>query len=292
MTWWNEFAERVERDVALAPLTWFGLGGAAAYVFHPRDAEDLAGFVRLAADESLPYRVLGEGANVLVRDNGVDGVVVRLDRPAFRRVERRGQSVVAGGGAGLMPLVKYCTDEGLSGLETLAGIPATVGGAARMNAGGRFGEFGSFVREVTVLDRKGELRTFSNEACGFRYRGSNLGDYMVIDATLDLTPEEPESVRRRYDEVFEFKRSTQPIAERSAGCIFKNPRGQSAGALIDRAGLKGTRRGGAMVSPRHANFIVTERGARSSDVLHLIDHVRDRVMHEFSTELEVEVDIW
>lgn len=292
MTWWNEFAERVERDVALAPLTWFGLGGAAAYVFHPRDAEELASFVRRAADESLPYRVLGEGANVLVRDDGIDGVVVRLDQPGFRRVERDGHLVTAGGGASLMPLVKYCTDEGLSGLENLAGIPATVGGAARMNAGGRFGEFGSLVREVTVLDRNGDLRSLSNDECGFRYRGSNLGDYMVIDATLELTPEAPASVRQRYDEVFEFKRSTQPIAERSAGCIFKNPRGQSAGALIDRAGLKGTRRGGAMVSPRHANFIVTERDARSLDVLHLIDLVRDRVMREFSTELEVEVDIW
>jgi UDP-N-acetylmuramate dehydrogenase len=236
--------------------------------------------------------VLGRGANVLVSDDGFDGVVVRLDAPAFRRVERKGTHFEVGAGVDLMPLVKQCSENGLAGLETLAGIPATVGGAVRMNAGGRAGEFGDVVREVRVLRRDGEQEVWSRERVAFSYRHSALGDEIVLAATLELREGDPDRVRRDYHEHLEQKQRTQPLAEHSAGCIFKNPEGRSAGALIDLAGLKGTRYGEAEVSTMHANFIVAHGGATASDVLHLIDLVRERVRDEFDTELETEIEIW
>ncbi len=237
-------------------------------------------------------KVLGRGANVLVSDDGFDGVVVRLDAPAFRATVRRGSRIEVGAGVDLMPLVKQCSELGLAGLETLAGIPATVGGAVRMNAGGAAGEFGDVVRSVRVVSPDGGNEVWTRDRIEFGYRHCELGDRTVVSATLELREDEPERVLRDYREHSERKQRTQPLAEHSAGCIFKNPRGAHAGALIDKAGLKGTRCGEAEVSKVHANFIVAGRGATASDVLNLIDLVRDRVHREFEMQLETEIDIW
>jgi len=245
-----------------------------------------------AAKENVPLKVLGAGANVLVRDDGFDGVVVRLDQPEFRSVTRHGNELECGAGVDLMPLTKWCSAEGLSGLEGMAGIPATVGGAVRMNAGGRDHEFSSVVRDVRVLGSDGAIETWSANRLGFAYRYSDLGDRIVLSARLGLAEDDPQRVRRKHDEYFEFKKRSQPLADKSAGCIFKNPNGQSAGALIDRAGLKGLSSGNARVSQRHANFIVAGAGATATDVLRLIDMIRDRVRQLFDTQLEVEIDIW
>lgn len=161
-----------------------------------------------------------------------------------------------------------------------------------MNAGGRYGDFGSVVREVKLVKADGTIDTWHADKIGFAYRRSNVGDNIVVSARLELREDDPTRVRSKFDEFFEMKRKSQPLADHSAGCIFKNPQGASAGMLIDKAGLKGTRWGEAEVSQHHANFIVARRGATASDVLHLIDIVRDRVRQEFNTELEVEVDIW
>jgi len=174
----------------------------------------------------------------------------------------------------------------------MAGIPASVGGAVRMNAGGRFGDFGAVVKSVDVMKPNGEIERWPRERIGFSYRHSGVNDNIVLSAQLQLREEDPRRVRSSFDELFELKRRTQPLSDHSAGCIFKNPSGQSAGALIDRAGLKGARYGEAEVSQQHANFIVARDGATASDVLHLIDIVRDRVRSEFKTELEMEVDVW
>lgn len=236
--------------------------------------------------------MLGRGANVLVSDDGFDGVVVRLDHASFRRVKRRGSQVDVGAGVDLMPFARSCSARGLSGLECMAGIPSTIGGAIRMNAGGRFGEFGRLVKQVRVLRSDGCPETWPRERCGFGYRHSAIGDNIVLSAQLELVEDDPAKVRRAFEGCFAQKRDSQPLGERSAGCIFKNPIGRSAGALIDQAGLKGAQWGAARVSERHANFIVARRGATASDVLHLIDLIRERVRSAFSTELEVEVDIW
>lgn len=273
-------------------MTWFRLGGPARWLCRPRDAEELARLVRRARDAEVPLKVLGGGANVLISDDGFDGVVVRLDQPSFRQVQRGGHSVRAGAGVDLMRFSKECSEAGLSGLECMAGIPGSVGGAVRMNAGGRFGDIGGAVREVEVLHSDGRLERRTSEQMGFGYRQSNLDDAIALSVTFELSESDPEATKGRFEEIFSFKTASQPLSAKSAGCIFKNPPGSSAGALIDRAGLKGARRGGASVSTRHANFIVAEVGARSSDVLFLIDLIRERVAREFDTALEVEVDIW
>lgn len=245
-----------------------------------------------ARHEDVPVKVLGRGANVLVSDDGFDGVVIRLDQPEFRRVEQRGERLEVGAGVDLMPFARGCSNQGLSGLECMAGIPATIGGAVCMNAGGRFGDFADCVEAITVLRPDGEIERWSKERCGFSYRHCSIEEEVVLAATLRLRQDDPKRVTETFDSCFAEKQRTQPIAAHSAGCIFKNPPNQPAGALIDRAGLKGARSGLAEVSQQHANFIVAQRGATASDVLRLIDVVRERVERIFDIVLELEVDVW
>lgn len=292
MSWLDDFAGRIEHDAPIGHRTWFRLGGRARYMFKPRDADDLATLVQRARQEDVPVKVLGKGANVLICDDGFDGVVVRLDEGSFRQVEHRGTQVRVGAGVDLMGFARNCSTQGLSGLECMAGIPATIGGAVKMNAGGRFGDFGSTVTHVQVLRRDGVIEDWTKERVRFGYRHTNLGDAIVLSATLTLRQEDPSQVRRTFDETFAWKLRTQPMSENSAGCIFKNPPGHSAGALMDQAGLKGTRCGQARVSHRHANFIVADQGATTRDVLRLIELMRERVRRLFDIELKVEVDIW
>jgi UDP-N-acetylmuramate dehydrogenase len=258
----------------------------------PESIDELAEVMRRAASHEVASKVLGGGANVLVRDDGFDGVVIRLDGPAFGEFRIDGESVETGAGVDLMELVHACSREGLSGLEALAGIPGTVGGAVRMNAGGKYGEFGDAVESVTLLDRGGRLVRRTRDQLGFGYRSSNVGDQVVVSATLRLAAADRRATLDRFHAIWREKKRTQPLAEKCAGCIFKNPKGSAAGALIDRAGLKGYARGGASVSTRHANFIVTEQGARAADVLAVVDHVRTTVAGAYDIDLELEIDVW
>lgn len=267
-------------DEPLSRHTTFRVGGPADVLVEPRDEEDLAGVLRAAAGEGVPLRILGGGANLLVRDEGVRGAVVRLS--SLDR--RRGSRVQAG--RSLSRLIRETLREGLGGLETLAGIPGTLGGAVRMNAGGRHGTVGDAVRAVEILTPAGEPRRLSRQDVGFRYRGTALDGNVVVAADLDLRPD-PEAPAR-FASILEEKKRTQPLDRPSAGCIFKNPPGQAAGKLIEECGLKGARAGGARVSPRHANFIVNEGEATASDILRLIDLIRDRV----PVPLELEVQVW
>ncbi len=292
MDWLREFAPQIDVDRPLAPLTWFELGGPARWFFQPQSFEDLATVVTRARELGVPLKVLGEGANVLIGDDGFQGVVVRLTAPAFRRLDVNGTRADLGGGVELMSAAKQLSARGLSGLECMAGIPASVGGAVRMNAGGRFGEFGDVVREITVLRPDGSLESWDRERIGFSYRRSRVGDAIVLSARVELREDDPATCSRRYQEYTAWKTSTQPMGLKSAGCIFKNPPGESAGALIDRAGLKGERVGGASVSKQHANFIVAERDAKAIDVVRLVERVKERVLREHGKELEVEIDIW
>lgn len=292
MAWWSEYAEWIEPDAALDKLTWFKLGGRARWLFRPRGVDDLAAMAQRARGEGVSLRVLGAGANVLVRDDGVDGVVVRLDGEAFRGASIEGTRVRVGGGVDVMPLARRLARRGLCGLEFMAGIPATVGGAIRMNAGGVGGEFGDLVRSVRVMLADGTVDEWDRERLGFGYRSSAIRDEIVLSAELELFADDPAEIRRRYDGYFAAKRASQPLADKSAGCIFKNPPGQSAGALIDRAGLKGTRCGKASVSHRHANFIVADRDARAADVLGLMDLIKQRVLDQWGTLLQEEIDVW
>ena len=292
MPWWDEFQERIEPDAPVGRMTWFRVGGRSRWLARPRGRDELAAVVARARAEGLALRVLGGGANVLIRDDGVDGLVVRLDDPAFRQVEVQDEEVTVGAGVDLMPLVRRMSQHGRRGLEALAGIPGTVGGAVRMNAGGPAGSFGDVVESVEVLEPGGEVRSLPAEALAFGYRCSAVGRRVVLEARLRLESDDPVRTQERYRELFARKSAAQPLGECSAGCIFKNPEAGPAGKLIDEAGLKGTRVGGAVVAQQHANFIVAEKGATASDVLRLIDRVRDRVRAVHGVELELEIEVW
>jgi len=293
MNLFGDLAEVVRREVPLAPLTWFGLGGPAEYLVEPTSEAELATVVRRCHENGLPVRLLGFGANVLVPDEGVRGAVIRLSAEVFTRTEYHPARVVAGGGVDLTRLVRHTVRRGLAGLEYLAGIPGTVGGGICMNCGGRYGEISTAVRSVRVIDRDGQAYDREHDDLGFDYRRSDLNGAVVVSATFEITETDPEELVGRFRQIWMYKQNTQPpLGTRSAGCIFRNPQGRPAGWLIDQAGLKGTRSGGAYVSDRHANFILVERGGTAADVTRLIRVIQDRVYDRFGVRLEPEVQIW
>jgi UDP-N-acetylmuramate dehydrogenase len=294
----------VTENAPLAPHTYLGVGGRARWLARPRSVNELAELVRRAREADIGVRMLGLGANLLVGDDGVDGVVVRLSASVFREIDWAGGGdgavlkpgrevlVTAGGGADMNRLALDAVRRGLSGLEGMAGIPGTLGGIVRMNAGGRFGQIADVVREVSVVCPNGRVQTRSHDDVGFRYRGSNLGDCVVYRAKLGLTAGDPAEIRQRFLDAWAYKRKSQPLAESTAGCVFKNPPGHRAGALIDQAGLKGRRVGGAYISPHHANFIVANEGATAGDVFTLIGEIRREVAQRFGLELDLEIEVW
>ena len=289
----DEFREVVRPSEPLEALTWFRLGGPAAFLARPTTAEELSGLLRRCRQSDLPWRVLAGGSNVLVRDEGVRGLVVHLESPSFSDVRIDGPRIVAGAAVPLTALISQAARAGLAGLETLTGIPGTVAGAVRGNSGGRQGAIGQFVHRVHVLDADGEVRTRQRDDLIFSYRDSNLDDCIILSAELELEPDDPEAVVRKMRRIWIVKKENQPYGHQSSGCIFKNPTPElSAGSLIDQAGLKGRRIGGAEVSDRHANYIIAEPGATVSDVLELIDLARDEVLRQFGYELELQIQIW
>lgn len=282
----------VKEKCPLAPYTWYGLGGPADYLITPQSREQIAEVLRRCRENQLPVRVLGFGSNLLVSDEGVRGAVIRLENPVFCDFRFDGTTLKAGAGANLNKLVLESVRKGLAGLEALTGIPGSVGGAVRMNAGGRFGDLGSVVQSVTVMNAQGQIFEKAKPELVFDYRSTNITAKLILEATIELAESDPESLLQVVKEVWIYKKNTQPLDTHNAGCIFKNPRGMSAGALIDRAGLKGTQIGGAVVSEKHANFIIAEKGCRSSDVRQLIDLIRTKVRDKFDVQLELELEIW
>ena len=288
----DAFNSILQRDEPLAPYTWLNLGGPAQYLLTPRSINELMDVVRVCHDEQIPIHILGGGSNLLVKDEGVSGAVIRLTAPEFGQVSIEGDRVRAGSGALLSHVIAETVRVGLAGFENLAGIPGTIGGALCGNSGGRLGEISQLVDSVTGLTSLGEKVLRTKDELSFDYRQSNLGDLVILEAEFVLTPGDSEAISQILKKNWITKKSVQPLSSQSAGCIFKNPRGQRAGQLIEQAGLKGTRVGGAEVSERHANFIVTHPGAKSGDVLTLIDLVRSKISEQFGVHLEPEIKIW
>lgn len=290
----------IERDASIS--TWFHIGGRADRLARPADQADLTRCLELDPD----LLILGEGANLLVDDAGVDRLVVSLQSPGFQAIEFDPSGLVrAGAGVALPRLISESVKRGLSGIETLAGIPATLGGAAVMNAGGAFGELATSVRTVFAIDRAGREHAFRRELIDFGYRQSYLNHLIITGVELALEPKDQATCKAELKRCMDYKTASQPLKEKSAGCVFKNPvltedlmdlgvEGQrvSAGMLIDRAGGKGMRVGGASVSPVHANFFVVEPGAKARDVIDLIGRVRQRVIDVFGVALDREIVVW
>ena len=229
----------------------------------------------------------------MVRDEGLEALVIHLESPSFSDVAVHGNVVDAGAAVPLTALISHAARAGLSGLEILTGIPGTVGGALRGNAGGRQGAIGQFVKRARVLDLADEIQVRERDDLSFADRDSNLDEPVILSAEFELAAEDPETLVRRMRRIWIIKKENQPYGYQYSGCIFKNPAPDvSAGTLIDQAGLKGTRFGGAEVSDRHANFIVAHPGAKTSDVLELIDRVRQRVWQQFGYELDLQIQVW
>ncbi|MBL8747169.1 MAG: UDP-N-acetylmuramate dehydrogenase [Phycisphaerae bacterium] len=286
-----------------APIpTWFKVGGRADALARPTTVEQVRDLLLMFAHQ--PVRVLGDGANLLVDDEGVDGLV--LDLRSMNRVDWPDDSaepiVRAQAGANLPKLITEAVRRGLAGIETLAGIPATLGGAIVMNAGGAFGQISDSVHHVHALTRTGELLSIPIPEIHFSYRHSGLNHLIIVAADLRLRrvahAEQP-ALRDRLKEVMAYKKNSQPMADNSAGCYWKNPtdpadptKRLSAGKLIDDCGLKGVTFGGATVSPVHANFVVTAEGCKARDIVALMESVRRRVTERTGITLEPEVVYW
>jgi UDP-N-acetylmuramate dehydrogenase len=291
----NPFADLepiISENVPLAPRTWYKIGGPARWFIQPRSVEDLQVAAHRCVENEIPIFVLGLGANLLVSDAGVNGAVFKLDEEHWRRVKFDGNLMEVGAGADLQKLILRSVRQGLAGIECLAGIPGTVGGGIRMNCGGKFGDIGARVTSIQVMDSAGGLFDRTKDDLVFEYRSTNIAAPFILSATLELDEEDPDRIMKRMKEIWMFKRNSQPLNTKNAGCIFKNPRGLSAGALIDQAGLKGMRVGGAEVSDKHANFIVAHPGCKADDVLKLVKIIREKVYEKNEIHLESEVKIW
>ncbi|HJN66009.1 MAG TPA: UDP-N-acetylmuramate dehydrogenase [Pirellulales bacterium] len=286
------FEDFVQQDVPLAEKTWFKVGGAAEYFAQPQSLEHLTDLVKRCHEEGVAVRLLGGGSNVLVRDDGVAGMVIRLTGEPFEKIEVDGDVVHAAGAARLGHVLSSAVREGLSGLETLVGIPGTIGGALHGNAGARGGDIGQWTARATVMTRSGEMIQREREELDFGYRQSSLDELAILSADFKLEREDPEALTKRMQQQWIVKKAGLPLAHQATGCIFKNPRGMSAAMLIEQAGMKAASTGRVLVSDRHANYIVAEEGAKAADVLKLIEEIRESVAERLGIELELELEIW
>lgn len=288
-----------QRDHPIGTATTLGVGGAAALFVALESLDDVRAFARALAGtdaDELPVFVLGKGSNTLVADAGLDAVVVKLGA-GLKWLRREGDVAACGAGVAMPAFAAWLAKEGLAGLEFAAGIPATVGGSVRMNAGAHGGEVAErLVSADVVLPASGRVVALGPADLGFGYRRSSLPPRsVVVAARWQLTPDDPAAIRVRLDELRAWRRRTQPLRERNCGSVFTNPPGDSAGRLVEAAGLKGFRMGGVRVSDKHANFVVVDRSrdgalqARAADVRALIGHVRAAVASSTGVVLEPEV---
>lgn len=279
-------------EAPLSGRTWLGVGGPAEFFAEPETQEDLIALVSRCRTEGVAARVLGGGSNVLVRDEGVRGVVISLAAPCFTAVRVGGGVVTAGGGASLAGVINEAVRHGLAGLDALVGVPGTIGGALHGNSGTRGGDIGQWVAAAAVLTRDGQVLNRTREDLVFAYRQSSLDELAILSAEFRLEQDDPEKITKHMQKQWIVKRASQPLSDQRTGQVFKNPRGMSAGMLIEQAGLKGASVGGAAVSTDHGNFFVTARDATAADVLKLIDLVRSRVAERLGVELETSIEVW
>lgn len=280
---------RVQFDVPLRAYTSFRIGGPADVLVEPADIDDLVCVVRQAAAQEVPIFVLG-GTNLLVRDKGIRGIVISLAR--LRAIkEEPGSVLYAEAGVGMPTLIGYAIRRSLKGLEWAAGIPGTVGGCVVMNAGTKLGEMKDVVKAVRLVTLAGVVKEYDGRAITFGYREAKLPPGVVAGVWLQLERGVRQELEQTVKDYLRYRRKTQPLTLPSAGCVFKNPPHESAGRLVEVAGLKGARVGDAEVSIQHANFIVNRGHARAKDVLALIRKVRREVFRKTGVKLELELKL-
>jgi UDP-N-acetylmuramate dehydrogenase len=280
---------KLTADAPLAPLVWFKSGGNAEWLFEPKDEEDLVQFLR-ELDEDIPVMPLGLGSNLIVRDSGIQGVVVRLGK-AFSKIDQIDEtSLKCGGGASGILVSSTARDHGISGLEFLRGIPGTVGGFVRMNGGAYGREVKDILVAARVFLRSGEIVEWPLEKLGYTYRHSDLPDgAIVIEAVFQGTPGDPDAIGAEMDAIARAREESQPLRSRTGGSTFKNPAGHKAWALIDAAGCRGLTIGEAQVSEKHCNFLLNLGSATSAEIEALGEEVRRRVEAKTHIRLEWEI---
>jgi UDP-N-acetylmuramate dehydrogenase len=279
---------RLRAHVDLAPFAWFRVGGPAEILFRPADVADLAEFLS-DCPADIPVTVLGVASNLLIRDGGVPGVVVRLGGE-FARVRIEGDRAVAGAGALDATVAQEALAAGLGGLEFLSGVPGTIGGAVKMNAGAYGREIVDVILSATLVTRDGRVATLDRDALGLHYRGSDLPEgAIVVEAALRGTPDEPSRIARRMEEIQAQRSASQPVRARTGGSTFANPPGTKAWELIDRAGCRGLALGGAQVSEQHCNFLINTGTATAADLEALGEEVRRRVRASAGVDLAWEI---
>ncbi len=292
MNWQRSLKGKVSLEEPLRKYTTFKIGGRAKFFIEPYNYEDLRLLLSLVKKYSIPLRVIGAGSNILIRDQGINGAVLRLSSPCFRKTSFHKNSVTVRAGKFLKELVLSIQKRGLSNTEFLIGIPGTVGGALAMNAGVKGKNIGDLVEDVTVMDYFGRIKTLKKENINFGYRKSSLSKFIILSAKLKLVKRNKRDIEEKIKRYLDYRRSSQDYSFASLGCVFKNPSGDSAGRLIDLCGLKGRRIGNACVSKKHANFILNLKKAKASDVLRLMRLVRKKVKDRFKINLEPEIKIW
>lgn len=280
----------VRQTVSLAPFTHVRIGGPADWFLEPFAEEDAALAVRACRENDVPLVMLGGGSNLLVADEGVRGAVMHLAN--LNRMVRDGTRITAGAGVTLASLLRATKEVGLAGLETLTGIPANVGGAVAMNAGTRDGETFEHLVSLTVLECDGSVCVLSKDQFQPQYRNGGLGDRLVLQATWELREDDPNAIFQRFSDSLKRRNQTQPVSQRSVGCVFRNPPGEAAGRLIEAAGCKTLSVGAVEVSGLHANYFVNKGEGTCADFVTLMEEVRRRVQAEFGVLLEPEVRRW
>lgn len=274
--------------VRLDKINWFNVGGEAEVVFRPADVEDLSHFLKHKPG-GVPVTVLGVGSNLLVRDGGIDGVVIRLGR-GFVDIRCEAETIEAGAGALSFNVAMTAAENGIGGLEFLSGIPGTVGGAVFMNAGAYGGDVSGVLVEAEAVDEKGDIHHLSVDDMGYVYRGNTLPDNVIVTkARLKGVKGDPKELKQNIATIASERESTQPIRSRTSGSTFKNPVGKKAWQLIDEAGCRGLTMGGAQVSEKHCNFFINTGNATAADIEMLGEEVRKRVLDKTGVELEWEI---
>ncbi len=279
----------IEVGAPLHRFSWFRVGGPAAYLARPEDADDLAVLLQ-GMPTGVTVTVIGVASNLIIRDGGIDGLVVKLDAPGFRRIDIREDRIIAGAGALDIQVARKARDAGLGGLEFLSGIPGTLGGAVRMNAGAYGREIADILIAAHVIDRNGLRQRLNADELGLSYRHSDLPpDSIVTAAELRAVPGDKDVIAARMAEIQASREATQPIRERTGGSTFANPPGEKAWALIDAAGCRGLRVGGAQVSEKHCNFLINCGDATAADLEALGETVRERVKQTSGIALRWEI---
>ena len=286
------FEHIVRSEESLNAFTGLRFGGICEYFAEPTSQAELTDLVKTCSAQEVPIRVLGGGSNLIVCSDVVPGMVIHLSAAAFCSIEVDGNKLKAGGGAALVQLVSTAAREGLEGLEQLAGIPGTVGGAVRTNAGTNSGDIGQRTTSVAVLTRGGDLEIRGRDELRFSYRKSSLNDLVVLEAEFELEQADADEITRKMQTLWIVNKGQQPQGRERSLCMFQDHGGIKAASLIEQAGLKGFKQGGVTISDSHANYMIVDEGATCADAMALLTHVQAEVDSLLGVSIQKQIEVW